>query len=700
VKDHRTHFLEIDIGVQRLNDCYHTELRLTDSEAELTRARGEAKFDCEELLAQSGDWEAYGLLLGRGLFGDEKIKAAFESAWTTSRALGVPVRFRLAIDPSAAELHALHWEVLRDPDSAELLTTREQLLFYRYISSPDWRLMELRAHDALRALVVIANPANIESYSPGGRALPPIDVPGEEQRARAALGSIPATILASTGTATLDNVISQLREGIDIFYLVCHGALIESEPRLYLEGPDSNADVVLGRDLVTRLCELAHRPRLVVLASCHSATGPGDACGCDEGVLAALGPRLAAAGIPAVVAMQGNVTMQTAATFMSAFFREVRRDGQIDRAVAAARGAVRQRDDWWMPVLFMCLRKGRISWYEPGFTGRQPDFERWHSLINNIRQGRCTPILGSGLIESLVGSFRDIARQWAETFGYPMAGEECEELPLVAQFLAVNQGEESFVRDKFLEALRVGVLRHYGHELPPEIHKAPLGKLISAAGAIRRKLEPAEPHEVLARLNLPLYISTNPDNLLMDALSAAGRKPRAALCPRGDYVAENRELDPAYRPTADEPLVYHLFGSLHEPHSLVLTQDDYFDYLIDVTRNDDLIPATVRSHLVNTALLFLGFQMSDWDFRVLFRSVMSQEGRSRRKRYAHVAVQIDPARDRMIDPDSARRYLEGYFQDTQISIFWGSAEDFLKELLKQMEAQPCIPPLVPAQTPT
>ena len=73
----------------------------------------------------------------------------------------------------------------------------------------------------------------------------------------------------------------------------------------------------------------------------------------DEGVLAALGPRLAQAGIPAVIAMQGNVTMRTVGTFMPVFFRELQVDGRIDRAVAVARGAVRDWDDWWMPVLFI-----------------------------------------------------------------------------------------------------------------------------------------------------------------------------------------------------------------------------------------------------------------------------------------------------------------------------------------------------------
>ena len=65
--------------------------------------------------------------------------------------------------------------------------------------------------------------------------------------------------------------------------------------------------------------------------------------------------------------MQGNVTMKTAAAFMPVFFQELRRDGQVDRAASVARGAVRDRPDWWMPVLFMRLKSGRIG-YKPGFS--------------------------------------------------------------------------------------------------------------------------------------------------------------------------------------------------------------------------------------------------------------------------------------------------------------------------------------------
>jgi hypothetical protein len=240
-----------------------------------------------------------------------------------------------------------------------------------------------------------------------------------------------------------------------------------------------------------------------------------------------------------------------------------------------------------------------------------------------------------------------------------------------------------FARDEFCKALRAGVLRRYGHDLPNRVDKGPIEELISAAGAVRRQLEAAEPYKVLAGLDLPVFITTNPDNLLADALTEAGKNPKVLLCRRGYDESTADAEDEFYRPTKDLPLVYHLFGHLRERDSLVLTQDDYFDYLIDVTRTHDLMPATVRRTLQNSALIFLGYQTSDWDF--LSRSIMRQEGHSRRGLFSHVAV-MDPEQERMvIDPDRARRYLEVYFSDAHISIFWGSADDFLRELLRQMQ---------------
>ena len=46
--------------------------------------------------------------------------------------------------------------------------------------------------------------------------------------------------------------------------------------------------------------------------------------------------------------------------------------------------------------------------------------------------------------------------------------------------------------------------------------------------------------------------------------------------------------------------------------------------------------------------------MDDWLFRVLFRTILSQEGSQARQGYPHVAVQVDPEDDRIVNPRRAR----------------------------------------------
>jgi hypothetical protein len=431
---------------------------------------------------------------------------------------------------------------------------------------------------------------------------------------------------------------------------------------------------------------------LVILLSCQSAgTGDVEPAPPDGGALAALGPRLAEAGVPAVIAMQGNISMETASTFMATFFQELRRDRQVDRAVSVARGAVRDRPDWWMPVLFMRLKSGRIG-YKPGFSMEAGGLQKWPALVRNIQAGRCTPIVGPGLTESLLGSRQKIAARWAETFRYPMNPNNRESLPQVAQFLKVRQ-DVNFMRDELSKHLLAEIKQRFGKLIAPELADASLDEVITAVGRSLAKNPATAAIRTLASLPLPIYVTTNPSNLLSEALEAAGKQPVVELCRWNDAVEQipsifDAEREPDYRPTPRRPLVYHLFGRLSQPDSLVITEDDYFDYLIGVTSRNDLIPAVVRRALADSALLFLGFDLDEWDFRVLFRTLMLQEGGRARDNYAHVAAQIDPESGRIIEPEGARRYLAEYFgqQTARISIFWGSVADFgrvLDEQLKQ-----------------
>jgi len=151
-------------------------------------------------------------------------------------------------------LHALRWERLRRPDEDAAITTSERILFSRYLSSADWRRVRLRPLSELRALVVIANPANLAEYQ-----LALIDVDTELQRIVTALGGMPVISLVSnqpTHQPTLNQLTNRLRDQFDILYLVGHGAFVEGKPHLWLADETGNAQVVDGQALVQRINEL------------------------------------------------------------------------------------------------------------------------------------------------------------------------------------------------------------------------------------------------------------------------------------------------------------------------------------------------------------------------------------------------------------------------------------------------------------
>jgi hypothetical protein len=686
-----TTYADLEIGLHRRDITYYAvDLRFIhpQSDSDIRLVRGSdlplARFDHEKLRALLLDPHAYGAALTAHLFADQEVPTAFEKAFTMAQSLDMPLRVRLFIGPSAPDLHALRWETLHLPGSSESLLTSEHILFSRYLGSTDWRPIRLRPKSDLRALVVVANPQNVGEYAPGGSQLAPVDVEGEVARAQSALGDMKMTVLTSHPSnpapepPTLAAIASHLRDGYDILYLVAHGAMLDGDPYLWLEDEQGNAAVTAGRDLERQMRELRQRPRLVVLASCQSGGSSH-----DGGALTALGPRLAEIGVPAVLAMQDNISMQTTAAFMPAFFRELLRDGQIDRAMAVARGVVRDRPDWWVPVLFLRLKSGCI-WYQPGFGEERKGFERWPALIKNIQRSQCTPILGTHLSE-LLGTQVEIAHRWAEKHNFPLEPYRSEYLSQVAQYLAVTQ-QPIFPRDDLLDQVRQELLTRYDETLPTEARQGTLEDLLTAVGSARRADNEADPYKVLAELPFSVYITANFTNLLSEALTAAGKQPIIEICRWNDYIETLPSIydeEPDYLPDVQRPLVYHLFGHISEPDSLVVTEDDYFDYLIGFSSNDDLVPAPVNEVLADNGLLFLGFQPDDWDFRILFRSLAKLWVRRRRRRYINISAQIAPDETRIQEPVRARRYLEAYFQEAHIDIYWGTVEDFARDMLAQ-----------------
>lgn len=691
---------ELELAIDRgAGDGYTIQARVSrpDSEVEDRLVSDGVTFDRERLRELEADAAGYGAGLAQMLFSDRALRDAFVTARAAPR-----LRIRLSLGPGAADLHALRWEALRDPQTGSPLLSDQRILFSRYLGSFDWRPVRLRPRAALRALVVIANPSDLENYN-----LAVIDGEGELRRATESLQTgdgkpiaVTAIVSGAATRATLERLLEGLRGEHDVLYLVCHGVFGPAgRATLFLEDDDGKTARVAGAELVRRMYDLEQRPRLVVLASCQGAGAGGEPATVDGTPLASLGPRLAEAGVAAVLAMQGVVRMRTVERFMPVFFRELARDGMIDRAVAVARGAVESPEEQWRPALFMRLKRGRL-WYDAGFSSGSTGIDTWPSICQDIQQRRCTPFIGPGLLETVFEHRVRFARRWADERAFPMAPAQRDDLTQVAQYLAITQ-KSTYPAWRLTADMIKELRERLGVPAPADDEEEPAEEVARLLDRLRTTRfhgppegqegpppGPCDVYAYLAALPFPAYVTTGSDELLTLALRGRGKQPEVGVFPWQRELVKLPDPfagDPDYEPSVKRPLVYHLFGRLRHPRSLVLTQDDYFDFLL-ASRNPEFherIPGWLRERFNDSGLLFLGFELEDWAFRAVFRTLLHQEGAGARDDYRHVAAQVEPEEGRVLDPAGARRYLERTLKNPRVDVYWGTIDRFLVELEQQ-----------------
>lgn len=684
-----TSYYTLGISIYQVGEVHQVEVSYSDphSDARVAPLRGSVDFNLTELVSLQASPEAYGRALSRQLFGAAmgEVRVRFLEVSAAAQKTNGFVRLSLCIDPSARELQALRWELLRHPDTDAGLCTSQTVLLSRFMVSRDHRPIKVRARTALTALVAVSAPSGPKMAR---MELAPVDFEGEVARAKRALvGMKEVRILGGpTDPLTPERLIAELSRDVDILYLVSHGMFSSSGQRsaLILQEDGGDARRVEGEALAIPIGELQAAPRLVVLASCQSG-GDGEQIDATRrpAVHATLAARLADNGVPAVIAMQGFISMATIERMMPAFFTELLADGQIDRALAAARGVVRERDDAWMPALSTRLSTGRL-WYTPGFRSQSGQEQVWSLLCSSVRQGKVVPILGPRLLEPVHGL--DAALRLAESSGFPFAMHEWDDLPRVTQYLTVNRQRFNTVvayRDQIIDDI---IALHRGwlpaEELPPQ-KKPALGALLRLVGEHLRTHSSDYVYQLLATLPAPVYLTTSYDSLLEQELRASGKTPQKVLTRwRHRQKPEDERAQVIAEPSANAPLVYHAFGAFgpDTEGSLVLTEDNYFDYLI-ANATYKLLPDAVAAPLCASSILLLGFRLTDWHFRVLFRLLMNLEGRVGRSDFCHVAVQLDPDAQTMADVERGKKYLADYFHDAdKIQIYWGRPEEFLKAL--------------------
>lgn len=689
----------LEIYVSRSSPAYRVELRFYDlaSQGRTPPVSGPAPISPQELVKLQGKLEQYGETLSAAVFQDAGVNTLFQLAKARVEGRRGLLRITILIDPAAPELQALAWELLVDPQTKALFSTNEGTPLSRFLYGRDWTSFEPRRKGEWNALIAVPNPSNFSQMGIGE-----IHAEEEIQLAEDALKG--AAVRVMKGPVTMDALVAEIEKGVDLVYLVCHGGMDvpdeeagaddyergfgEAEevtrerdmklPCLYLEDDKGAVQRVRAGLFARKLADLGNkpRPRLMVLASCESAGQKGDWTG--QSAQASLAPRLAQAGVPALVAMQGKITMETAKAFMKPFFSALNENGRIDQAMAKARGAVRARtDDCWMPALFLRLEDGRL-WYEPGFTEKaEISLESIAAAIVNKKVG-VTPIIGWGLAESIYGTKHGLSERMGA--GVPLEADRMREMPLVSQYL--QHTSKSAIVD-LKEQMRQVVLERFAaragfpERLKGAAETASLSSVLKAAGELQRQNE-LDPYRIVASLDAKVFINASLDNLLIDALVEQGKTPIVRYLPwKPGKAGEAESLDPTYK----EPLVLQVFGHFKDEESLILGEDEYFDFLIGLGQNQKLIPAAVKNAMTEPTLLFLGFNLGDWSFRVLFRllkvllagAIFGQQGKP------NVAVQVEPGGTFFSGPEEAIHYLKKYYSPS-IEPFWGTSEDFLTEL--------------------
>ena len=264
------------------------------------------------------------------------------------RGAGLRVRLRLRDVP---ELMDLPWEYLYNPDANRFLALSAESPIIRFIDLPE-AIRPLKISTPVRILIVVSSPKNFMQ----------LDVHQEVEKIKNALGDLvkrKQIEIDFLQHPTQSNLLQKLRYGnYHILHFVGHGGYDtrSQDGVLVLEDDATNGYPVSG-DRLGMLLHDEKSLRLVVLNACEGArTSSSDP-------FAGVAQALVQQGIPAVIAMQFEITDQAAIIFSQSFYTALAEGVPVDASLTEARKAIFADGndvEWGTPVLYLRAIDGKI----------------------------------------------------------------------------------------------------------------------------------------------------------------------------------------------------------------------------------------------------------------------------------------------------------------------------------------------------
>jgi CHAT domain len=313
--------------------------------------------DLEDLLAALElEPEAYGCRLYDAVFpAGGELREGLREAVVAAEQERSRLRFLLHLAPDLPEwVHGLYWELLTDGGRHLALARSPDTAFSRYLGVR--RSPGTPATRRPRLLCVIAAPSNSEKFN-----LAEIRRDEVIQRLQAPFGMLAESVDVAVlePPATLGRLRERLMAdgGFHLLHFFGHGQNRGGASALVMEDDQGRAQFV-GEELLTEVFLGVRELRLITLIACHGGAPS------SRDPFSGLAGRLVQRGLPAVIAMRREVSVEDAHLFTNHLYGHLVQTGRADAAVNEARQQLYLANPrgiaWSSPVLYSRLTDGRL----------------------------------------------------------------------------------------------------------------------------------------------------------------------------------------------------------------------------------------------------------------------------------------------------------------------------------------------------
>lgn len=222
---------------------------------------------------------------------------------------------------------------------------------------------------------------------------------------------------------------------------------------------------------------------------------------------------------------------------------------------------------------------------DPNTDMEPPDLSQvdWKDVIYTLREERCILFLGPGAYQAPGGGdLKEGLKLFLEA--------EDPEHPHIRQYN--HDGFFLFRKNRYQRRIAASIRDYYNQDFP----------------------ETERLFSQLAQIPFPTVFLVNSDNLMTRTFDNLG------LNYQWDFYFRNRKATEKFEsPSSQTPLIYNLLGNIEEPESLILTHQDFFDYLESAFEGNSMSPELQDELEGAERFIFLGLPYEKWYFQLILR---------------------------------------------------------------------------------